>query len=119
MYGKFKTVVLGHLAHVTPSVFFSRFLRSEAFFFQNSHSTEIIRHLILRQTLLFLTRLPARQDGVENRDKVYFSERITERYNYEQDREKRARVKIIYIYEPEEGWYGQPKCCYKKQYTLF
>ena len=21
--------------------------------------------------------------------------------------------------EPEEGWYGQPKYCYKKQYTLF
>ena len=24
------------------------------------------------QTLLFLTRLPNRQDGVENRDKVYY-----------------------------------------------
>ena len=21
--------------------------------------------------------------------------------------------------EGEEGWYGQPKYCYKKQYTLF
>ena len=23
-----------------------------------------------------------------------------------------------YICKPEEGWYGQPKSCYKKQYTL-
>ena len=23
------------------------------------------------------------------------------------------------ICKPEEGWYGQPKYCYKKQYTLF
>ena len=41
--------ILGPLAHVTPSVFFIRILRSEAlvynsFFSQNSHSTEIIRH---------------------------------------------------------------------------
>ena len=28
-----------------------------------------IRHWILMQILLFLTRLPTRQDGVENRDK--------------------------------------------------
>ena len=33
---------------------------------------KIIRHWILLQTLQFLTRLPTRQDGVENRDKVYF-----------------------------------------------
>ena len=23
------------------------------------------------------------------------------------------------ICKPEDGWYGQPKYCYKKQYTLF
>ena len=23
------------------------------------------------------------------------------------------------ICKPQEGWYGQPKYCYKKQYTLF
>jgi len=23
------------------------------------------------------------------------------------------------ICKPEEGWFGQPKYCYKKQYTLF
>ena len=40
-------------------------------FFQNSRFTEIIRHQILIQTPLFLTRLPTRQDDVENRDKVY------------------------------------------------
>ena len=32
---------------------------------------EIIRHYMVIQTLQFLTRLPTRQDGVENRDKVY------------------------------------------------
>ena len=29
---------------------------------------------------------------------------------------------ILHLYNiviPEEGWYGQPKYCYKKQYTLF
>ena len=49
MYGKFKKVFLGLLAHVTPSIFFGRILRSEAlvynsYFFQNSRSMEIIRH---------------------------------------------------------------------------
>ena len=55
MYRKFKKVVLDLLAPVTPSVFFSRILRSEAlvynsYFFQNSRSTEIIRHQIIIQT---------------------------------------------------------------------
>ena len=31
---------------------------------------------MLIQTLLFFTRLPTRQDGIENRDKVYSNERI-------------------------------------------
>ena len=49
MYRKFVKKVLGLLAHVTPSIFFSRILRSEAlvyksYFFQNSRFTEIIRH---------------------------------------------------------------------------
>ena len=74
----FKKWFLSLLAHVTPSIFFSRFFRSEAlvsnsYFFQNSHSTEIIGHQLLIQTLQFLTRLPTRQDGVENRDKVYIA----------------------------------------------
>ena len=68
--------VIGLLAHATPSIFFSKILRSEVFvynsyFFQNSCSTEIFLHLILIQRLLFLSRLPTSQDGVENRDKVY------------------------------------------------
>ena len=42
-----------------------------SYFFQNSRFTEIIRHWILIQILQLLTRLPTRQDGVENRDKVY------------------------------------------------
>ena len=64
--------------HVTPSNFFSRIVRSEAlvynsfFFFQNSRFTEIIR----LQTLQFLTRLPTRQDGFQNRDKAYTIERL-------------------------------------------
>ena len=33
---------------------------------------EIIRHQILILTLYFLTGLPTREDGVENRDKVYY-----------------------------------------------
>ena len=49
MYRKFKKVVLGLQVNVTPSNFFRRILRSEAlvyksYFFQNSRSTEIIRH---------------------------------------------------------------------------
>ena len=71
-------MVLGLPAHLTPSIFFGRILRSETLvhnscFFQNSRSTEIIRHQILIQTLKFLTRFPTRQDGGENCDmyKVY------------------------------------------------
>ena len=48
----FEKVVLGLLAHVMPSIFFGRILRSEtlvhnSYFFQNSRSMEIIRHNIL------------------------------------------------------------------------
>ena len=44
-------MVLGLLEHVTPSIFLSRILRSEAFvysshFFQNIHCTEIMRQSI-------------------------------------------------------------------------
>ena len=28
-------------------------------------------------------------------------------------------TQVQYICIPEEGWYGQPKYCYKKQWTLF
>ena len=35
-----------------------------------------MRHYILIQTLLFLTRLPTRQDGVEKRDKVYLARNV-------------------------------------------
>ena len=49
MYRQFKKVVVGLLAHVTPSFFFTKILRSEnlvynSYFFQNSRSTEIIGH---------------------------------------------------------------------------
>ena len=35
--------------------------------------------------------------------------------------EKRKIVMLRFsnICKPEEGWYGQPKYCYEKQYTLF
>ena len=29
------------------------------------------------------------------------------------------KFKFSNICKPEEGWFGQPKYCYKKQYTLF
>ena len=56
MYRKFLKKVLGLLAHVTPSNFFSRILKSEAlvynsYFFQSSRFTAIIRHEIPIQTL--------------------------------------------------------------------
>ena len=48
MYRKFKNVVFGLLAHGTPSIVFSRILRSEtlvynSYFFQSSRFTAIIR----------------------------------------------------------------------------
>ena len=81
----FKKVVLGLLGHdVTPSIFFSRILRSKAlvynsfFFFLeqpfygnywtlDSHTNTVISH----------AGLPTRQDDVENHDKVYNSLRTT------------------------------------------
>ena len=68
MYRKFKEMVLGLLVHVTPSIFFRRILRSE-----------------------FLTLLPTCQDGVENRDKVYFPKVNTVFYK----EEVRAAEKIL------------------------
>ena len=49
IYRKFLKKVLGLLAHVMPSNFFSRILKSEAlvynsYFFENSRFTEIVRH---------------------------------------------------------------------------
>ena len=78
MYIKFKKVVLGLLAHETPSVFFSRILWSEAlvyksfFFFR----TAVLRKLFdirfsYNTVISHAFNLPTRQDGVENRDKVY------------------------------------------------
>ena len=57
-------MVLCLLAHVKPSNFFSRKLRNEAL---------VYHHIFFRTAVLrkFLTRLSTRQDGVENRDKVY------------------------------------------------
>ena len=76
IYGKSKASLWRNLSTGTPPNFFRTILCFVAlvynwYFFQNSRFTEIIRHKILVQTLLFLTRLPTRQDGVENRDKVY------------------------------------------------
>ena len=83
MNRQFKKVALGLLAHVTPSIFFSRILRSEALvcnsyflsgepFYGNystldSHTNTVISH----------AGLSNRQDGVENRDKVYKSLQTT------------------------------------------
>ena len=47
MYRKFKKVVLGLLAHVTPSIFFRRILRSEALVYNSyfSFRTAVLRKL--------------------------------------------------------------------------
>ena len=74
-------MVLGLRAHVTPLIFFSTILRSEAlvynsYFFSEQpfygnyatldfHTNTVISHA-------FAVTLPTRQDGVENRDKVYY-----------------------------------------------
>ena len=78
MYRKFWKVFLGLLAHVTPSIFFSRILRSEALvynwnFFQNSRSTGIIRHWFSYKQYKHcnFSRVCLLVKGVENRDKVY------------------------------------------------
>ena len=77
MYRQIKKKVLGLLAHVTPSNFFSRILKSEAlvynsYFFQNSRFKEIIYSTLDSHTnTVILTCLPTQQDGVENHDKVY------------------------------------------------
>ena len=73
MYRKFLKKVLGLLAHVTPSNFFSRILKSEVlvyslYFFQNSRFTEIIRHLtnaVISHGFAYSSRWR------RNRDKVY------------------------------------------------
>ena len=56
--------------HVTPSNFFSRIVRSEAYSFFFFFRTAVLRKLFDIQTLQFLTWLPTRQDGFQNRDKV-------------------------------------------------
>ena len=85
---KFNKMVLGLLAHITPSIFFSRILRGKAvsftidiFFrtavlrklfdirFSNNNNNVFYLRSISIQTLKFLTRLPTRQDGVKNRAK--------------------------------------------------
>ena len=40
MYRKFKKVVLGLLAHVTPSILFSRIRRSEALVYNSSYDAD-------------------------------------------------------------------------------
>ena len=35
------------------------------------------------------------------------------------EKRKIAMLRFSNICKPEEGWYGQPKYCYEKQYTLF
>ena len=75
-------MVLGVLEHETPSIFFRRILRSEALVY-NSYiffRTPVLRKLFdIRFSFKhckFLTRLPTRQDGFENRDKVYLQKRF-------------------------------------------
>ena len=81
MYRKFKKVVLGLLAHVTPSIFFSSIPRSEALV-----SIDIVfRTAVLPK--LFDIRFSYKhckfsrvcllvRDGFENRDKVYYQHKL-------------------------------------------
>ena len=87
MYRKFKKVVLSLLAHVTPSIFFSRILRSEAlvyhwFFFQNRGSTEIISTLDFHTNIVICHAFAYSQDGVENRDKVLYTTKPERFYDF-------------------------------------
>ena len=82
MYRKFKKVVLGLLVHVTPFIFFSRILRSKKRSEALIYKSYFFRRAVLRK--LFDIRFSykhnvishafayTRQDGVENRDKVYY-----------------------------------------------
>ena len=76
IYGKSEAILWRNCKHRYASKIFqdNPLLCSfslQSTFFQSSRLTEIIRLQILIQTLLFLSRLPTRQDAVENHDKVY------------------------------------------------
>ena len=77
LHGKSEASLWRNLSTDTLPNFFSTILCFVAllqfiFFFQKSRFAEIIRHLILIQTLYkFLTCLPTGQDDLENRDKIY------------------------------------------------
>ena len=67
----YSSVFFSSVCNSMPSKFFVRVVRSGAlvynsYFFQNRRFTEIIRHQNLN------TRLPTRQDGFQNRDRIYF-----------------------------------------------
>ena len=63
-----------------------------SYFLQNSRFTKIIRHLILIQTLLLLMRLPTRQDGFQNRDKVFTSSCLAAQISHHHCLEFHSRV---------------------------
>ena len=79
IYGKTKASLWRNLSTVTaPKIFKDNLLLCSfslqlIFFLRTAILRKLfdIRFRVLIQTLQFLTRLPTRQDGVENRDKVY------------------------------------------------
>ena len=102
MKRKFKKVVLGLRAHVTPSICFSRILRSEALVY---NSYIFIRTGVLRK--LFDNRFSykhcnfsrvclTRQDGIENRNKV-FSLDITENFHLILNNSCFFRITVEYV----------------------
>ena len=102
-------MVLGVLEHETPSIFFRRILRSEALVY-NSYiffRTAVLRKLFdIRFSFKhckFLTRLPTRQDGFENRDKVYLQKRFgyARHFEYPCRGGSRGRVQGVRTPPPE------------------
>ena len=74
MYGKLEKLIERVLAKLHPSNFNVAIHKFRKIQFRKK---KIICHRIPIQTLEFLTALPTRQDGVENRDKAYCSSKST------------------------------------------
>ena len=60
-----------HPSNLVNTIFYLVFYRCDSEIVKNSTLEEVICYRIPIQTLQFLTALPTRQDGVENRDKAY------------------------------------------------
>ena len=73
MYGKLekltgRLLAKLHLSNLVSTIFYLVFYHCDSQIVLNSTLEEVICNQITIQTLLFLTALPTRQDGVEIRD---------------------------------------------------